>query len=128
MIERRARKGQATAEQFQLLVAAVRDYAIFLLDPDGRVVSWNSGAERIKGYTADEILGESFTRFYQPADIAAGVPIAALRQAAETGRYAGDGWRVRKDGTRFYAHVVIAALRDASGNMRGFAKVTQDVT
>ena len=128
MIERRARKGQATAEQFQLLVAAVRDYAIFLLDPDGRVVSWNSGAERIKGYAAEEILGESFTRFYQPADIAAGVPIAALRQAAEAGSYAGHGWRVRRDGSRFYAHVGITALRDASGTLQGFAKVTQDAT
>jgi PAS domain S-box-containing protein len=126
--KRQTERRLATDEQFRLLVSTVRDYAIFLLDNDGRVVSWNPGAERIKGYTAEEILGESFTRFYQPADIAAGVPIAALRQAAETGRYAGHGWRVRKDGTRFYAHVVIAALRDASGNMRGFAKVTQDVT
>ncbi len=118
----------ATDQQFRLLVEAVRDYAIFLLDTDGRVTTWNAGAERIKGYTTNEILGESFTRFYQPTDIAAGKPMAALHQAATTGRFSGTGWRVRKDGTRFHAHVVITALRDASGALQGFAKVTQDVS
>jgi PAS domain S-box-containing protein len=120
--------GQEGNEQFRLLVAAVKDYAIFLLDPEGRVVSWNAGAERIKGYRAQEILGESFTRFYPPQDIAAGVPLAALRQAQEQGRFEGYGWRLRKDGSRFYAHVTITALRDASDRLWGYAKVTQDFT
>jgi PAS domain S-box-containing protein len=123
-----ASEQHATGEEFGLLVAAVKDYAIFLLDPEGRVVSWNAGAERIKGYRAQEILGGSFTRFYQPQDVAAGMPAAALGRAREQGRFAGYGWRVRKDGSRFYAHVTITALRDASGTLWGFAKVTQDVT
>jgi PAS domain S-box-containing protein len=123
-----ASEQHAGGEQFRLLVAAVRDYAIFLLDPEGRVASWNAGAERIKGYRAQEILGESFTRFYPPQDVAAGVPAAALDQAGRQGRFVGHGWRVRNDGSRFYAHVTITALRDASGNLWGFAKVTQDIT
>jgi PAS domain S-box-containing protein len=120
--------GQAASEQFRLLVAAVKDYAIFLLDPQGRVMSWNAGAERIKGYRAEEIIGESFTRFYRPRDVEAGVPAAALDQATEHGRFAGYGWRVRKDGSHFYAHVTLTALRDAGGRLWGFAKVTQDYT
>jgi PAS domain S-box-containing protein len=123
-----ASQQRATGEQFRLLVAAVGDYAIFLLDPEGRVVSWNAGAERIKGYRAQEILGESFTRFYPPQDIAAGVAAAALAEAGKQGRFVGYGWRVRKDGSRFYAHVTITALRDPSGKLWGFAKITQDVT
>jgi PAS domain S-box-containing protein len=121
-------KGQQASEQFRLLVAAVKDYAIFLLDPQGRVMSWNAGAERIKGYRAEEILGEPFTRFYRPQDLEAGVPAAALRRAREQGRFAGYGWRVRKDGSHFYAHVTITALRDPDGRLWGFAKVTQDYT
>jgi PAS domain S-box-containing protein len=121
-------KPEQASEQFRLLVAAVRDYAIFLLDPEGRVMSWNAGAERIKGYRADEILGESFTRFYPPRDVEAGVPAAALQRAREQGRFVGYGWRLRKDGSRFYAHVTITALRDADGRLWGFAKVTQDYT
>jgi PAS domain S-box-containing protein len=128
MSGREAGQQRATGEQFGLLVAAVRDYAIFLLDPEGRVVSWNAGAERIKGYRAEEILGESFIRFYPPHDVAAGVPAAALGEAGEQGRFVGYGWRVRKDGSRFYAHVTITALRHASGKLWGFAKVTQDIT
>jgi PAS domain S-box-containing protein len=120
--------GQGASEQFRLLVAAVKDYAIFLLDPEGRVMSWNAGAERIKGYRAQEILGESFTRFYPPEDVEAGVPAAALEQASERGRFVAYGWRVRKDGSRFYAHVTITALRDAGGRLWGFAKITQDYT
>jgi PAS domain S-box-containing protein len=120
--------GQEASEQFRLLVAAVKDYAIFLLDPEGRVMSWNAGAERIKGYRADEILGESFTRFYPPQDVEAGVPARALARASEHGRFVAYGWRVRKDGSRFYAHVTITALRDAGGRLWGFAKVTQDYT
>jgi PAS domain S-box-containing protein len=120
--------GQEASEQFRLLVAEVKDYAIFLLDPKGRVMSWNAGAERIKGYRASEIIGESFTRFYPPRDVEAGVPAAALRRAREQGRFVGYGWRLRKDGSRFYAHVTITALHDAGGRLWGFAKVTQDYT
>jgi PAS domain S-box-containing protein len=120
--------GQEGSDQFRLLVAAVKDYAIFLLDPEGRVVSWNAGAERIKGYRAEEIVGQPFTRFYLPEDIEAGVPAAALGRAREDGRFEGYGWRLRKDGSRFYAHVTITALRDANGHLLGFAKVTQDFT
>jgi PAS domain S-box-containing protein len=118
----------ASADQFRLLVEAVRDYAIFLLDPTGRVVSWNAGAERIKGYTAEEILGQEFTRFYEPDDIAAGLPARMLARAAREGRFQGRGWRVRKDGRRFYAHVTLTALFDPSGQLIGYAKITQDVT
>jgi PAS domain S-box-containing protein len=120
--------GTASAEQFRLLVEAVRDYAIFLLDPSGRVVSWNAGAERIKGYTADEILGQHFTRFYRPDDVAAGLPARMLARAAAEGRAQGRGWRVRKDGGRFYAQVTLTALFDAQGQLSGYAKITQDVT
>jgi PAS domain S-box-containing protein len=120
--------GQEAGEQFRLLVAAVKDYAIFLLDPEGRVMSWNAGAERIKGYRAEEILGESFTRFYPPQDVEAGVPAAALQRAREDGRFVGYGWRLRRDGSHFYAHVTITALRDDGGRLWGFAKVTQDYT
>ena len=118
----------ASADQFRLLVEAVRDYAIFLLDPNGRVVSWNAGAERIKGYAAQEILGQEFTRFYEPDDIAAGLPARMLARAAREGRFQGRGWRVRKDGRRFYAQVTITALFDPSGQLVGYAKITQDVT
>jgi len=122
------RPAAASAEQFRLLVEAVRDYAIFLLDTDGRVVSWNSGAERIKGYTADEILGQHFTRFYEPDDVAAGIPLQMLARAAEEGRYQVRGWRVRKDGRRFYAQVTITALYDSAGQLTGYAKITRDMT
>jgi PAS domain S-box-containing protein len=118
----------ASDDQFRLLVEAVKDYAIFMLDPEGRVVSWNAGAERIKGYTADEILGEEFTRFYEPDDIAAGLPAAMLARAAREGRSQGRGWRVRKDGGRFYAQVTITALFGDRGQLIGYAKITQDVT
>jgi PAS domain S-box-containing protein len=118
----------ATAELFRLLVGAVKDYAIFLLDPEGRVASWNAGAERIKGYTAEEIVGHSFARFYPPEDRAAGVPDRMLARAAAEGRSVGQGWRVRRDGSRFYAHVTITALRDAAGRLQGFAKITRDIT
>jgi PAS domain S-box-containing protein len=120
--------GVASADQFRLLVEAVRDYAIFLLDPTGRVVSWNAGAERIKGYTAEEILGQEFSRFYEPDDVAAGLPARMLARAAREGRSQNRGWRVRKDGRRFYAQVTITALFDPSGQLVGYAKITQDVT
>ena len=113
---------------FQLLVNAVTDYAIYMLDLEGRVVSWNSGAVRLKGYSAEEILGQSFARFYTPEDLQAGIPQKALRSARETGRFDAEGWRVRKDGTRFWASVVIDAVRDKYGKTVGFAKVTRDIT
>ena len=121
-------RGVASTDQFRLLVEAVRDYAIFLLDPTGRVVSWNPGAERIKGYAAEEILGQEFTRFYEPDDVAAGLPARMLARAAREGRIQGRGWRVRKDGRRFYAQVTLTALFDPSGQLIGYAKITQDVT
>jgi PAS domain S-box-containing protein len=126
--ERVSRSGELAAEEFRLLVEGVKDYAIFLLDAGGRVVSWNQGAERIKGYTAPEILGEHFSRFYPEEDRAAGVPAKALAEASSQDRFEGYGWRVRKDGSRFYAHATITALYDDDGKLHGFAKVTQDVT
>jgi PAS domain S-box-containing protein len=126
--QRAAGAGAASADQFRLLVDAVRDYAIFLLDPEGHVVSWNAGAERIKGYTADEILGQHFSRFYEPDAVAAGVPAQMLARAAAEGRHQARGWRVRKDGGRFYAQVTLTALLDGQGQLTGYAKITQDVT
>src|SRR6266487_443427 len=127
-IERVDRSGQLAAEEFRLLVEGVKDYAIFLLDADGYVASWNPGAERIKGYTAPEILGEHFSRFYPEEDRAAGLPAKDLAEAANQDRSEGYRWRVRKDGSRFYARTTITALYDDNGNLHGFAKVTQDVT
>ena len=114
--------------QFRTLVQGVTDYAIFLLDPTGHVSSWNSGAERIKGYTANEIIGEHFSMFYTEEDRAAGVPQHNLRRAEAEGRTEQEGWRVRKDGTRFWAHVLIDRILDDDGRLVGFAKVTQDVS
>jgi PAS domain S-box-containing protein len=116
------------AARLQLFIEAVVDYAICMLDPQGLVASWNSGAQRIKGYTAREIIGQHFSRFYTDADRAAGMPAQALRSASETGRYETEGWRVRKDGTRFWANVVIDAIRDESGGLIGFAKITRDIS
>ncbi len=118
----------SNAELFRLLVASVEDYAIFVLDPEGRVSTWNPGAERIKGYTTEEILGQHFSLFYPPEDRARGVPARVLGEAASTGHWQGEGWRIRKDGTRFWANVTITALRDADGELVGFAKVTRDLT
>jgi PAS domain S-box-containing protein len=115
-------------QRFRLLVESVKDYAIFMLDPEGRVSSWNSGAERIKGYRADEIIGHPFSRFYTEEDVKRGKPDQALEVAAAQGRFEDEGWRVRKDGSRFWANVTISALRDSAGNLRGFAKVTRDFT
>src|SRR6185503_18894903 len=117
-----------TEERFRLLVDGVSDYAIYMLDPDGIVSSWNSGAERIKGYTSEEIIGKHFSRFFATQDIEAGKPWEELATARRTGRAEDEGWRVRKNGERFWARVVVTALRDSAGHMRGFAKVTQDLT
>src|SRR4051812_5358646 len=97
------------ANRYEMLIQGVVDYAIYMLDPDGRVASWNPGAEKIKGYSEDEILGEHFSRFYTPEDRAAGVPERALRMAIETGRFTAEAWRCRKDGRRFWALVVISS-------------------
>ena len=112
----------------QLLIDSVIDYAIFQLDKDGIVSSWNPGAERIKGYKATEIIGEHFSRFYTDEDRAAGVPVRALETAARAGKFEAEGWRVRKDGSRFWASVVIDPIRDDTGELLGFAKVTRDIT
>jgi PAS domain S-box-containing protein len=113
---------------YQLLVESVQDYAIFVLDSTGHVMSWNPGAQRFKGYTRDEIVGRHFSTFYPPEDIAAGKPDWELEVAEAEGRLEDEGWRVRKDGTRFWANVVITALRDDMGTLVGFAKVTRDLT
>src|SRR6267142_2792545 len=115
-------------EQFRLLVQSVTDCAIFLLDRSGRVISWNEGAERIKGYSAGEIVGRPIALFYPPEDRDAGKPEQALNCAEREGRFQTEGWRLRKDGSRFWADVVITALRDARGGLRGFAKMTRDMT
>jgi PAS domain S-box-containing protein len=113
---------------YRLLVQGVRDYGIFMLDTSGNIASWNAGAERIKGYREEEIVGQHFSVFYPPEDVAAGKPERELRQAVAEGRLEDEGWRVRKDGTRFWANVVITALFDGTGKLRGFGKVTRDVT
>jgi PAS domain S-box-containing protein len=113
---------------FRLLVASVVDYAIYMLDPQGRVTSWNAGATRIKGYAAEEILGQPFSRFFLEEDARAGKPAKLLQVAEREGRHEEEGWRVRKDGTRFWASAVITALRDVDGKLVGFAKVTRDLT
>lgn len=115
-------------ERFRLLVDNVKDYAIFMLDPQGYVVSWNAGAARIKGYTRDEIVGKHFSLFYLPEDAAAGKPARELTIARQLGHVEDEGWRVRKDGTTFWANVNITAVRDESNRLRGFAKVTRDLT
>lgn len=114
--------------RFQLLVDAVTDYAIYMLDPKGIVSSWNAGAQRFKGYTQDEILGEHFSRFYTDEDKATELPRRALETAAREGKFEAEGWRLRKDGTRFWAHVVIDPIRDSGGNLIGYAKITRDLT
>jgi PAS domain S-box-containing protein len=115
-------------ERFKLLVESVRDYAIFMLDPSGYVLTWNAGAERFKGYRADEIIGQHFSRFYPPEALASGLPARELQVAGETGVFEDEGWRVRKDGSLFWANVVITSMRDAEGELVGFAKVTRDLT
>jgi PAS domain S-box-containing protein len=115
-------------ERFRLLVQGVTDYAIYMLDPDGHVTNWNVGAHRIKGYSEEEITGQHFSIFYTPEDREAGLPTKALATAARVGRYEKEGWRVRKDGTRFFANVVIDAIFNEQGTLIGFAKVTRDIT
>jgi len=117
-----------TDESFHLMVESVTDYAIVMLDPEGRVVSWNAGAQRIKGYSAEEIVGQHFSRFYPGEDIERGAPQRDLDAATAKGRFEDEGWRVRKDGSTFWANVIFTAVRDQAGNLRGFAKLTRDLT
>jgi PAS domain S-box-containing protein len=115
-------------ERLRLMISAVKDYAILMLDPEGFVVSWNAGGERIKGYRAEEIIGQHFSRFYPAEDVAAGKPAKMLEMAARDGRAEDEGWRLRKDGSSFWADAVITAVRDEKGRLRGFGKVTRDLT
>ena len=115
-------------ESFRLVVESIRDYAIFMLEPDGRIRSWSPGAARLNGYAADEIVGRHFSIFYTPEDVEAGKPAHELAIASETGRSEEEGWRVRKDGSRFWANVVVTAVRDQTGKLLGLARITRDVT
>jgi PAS domain S-box-containing protein len=121
-------QSKSSDSQFRRLVQAVTDYAIYMLNPDGIITSWNAGAERIKGYAEADVIGQHFSRFFTPEDRAAGKPERALKTARETGRFEDEGWRVRKDGSRFWALAVLDAIRDADGNLVGFAKITRDMT
>jgi PAS domain S-box-containing protein len=118
----------ASEQQFRLLVQGVTDYAIYMLSVDGEITNWNTGAQRIKGYDADEVIGTNFSRFYTEEDRANGLPARALATARDAGRYESEGWRVRKDGRRFWAHVVIDPIYDDLGGLMGFAKITHDIT
>jgi PAS domain S-box-containing protein len=115
-------------ERYRLLVESIKDYAIFMLDPQGHILTWNAGAERSNGYTAEEIIGKHFSIFYPEQDVQAGKPARELQSAAAEGRFEDEDWRLRKDGTRFWANVVITALLDAQGTLVGFGKVTRDLT
>jgi len=123
-----APRDDSVEERFQLLIEAVVDYGIFMLDPEGHVVSWNTGAENLKGYTREDILGRHFSVFYPPNVVATGWPDEELRRARKLGRFEDEGWRVRKDGSRFWANVVITALFDRDGVLTGYAKITRDLT
>ena len=115
-------------QQMRALIEGVRDHAIYLMDKDGNIATWNEGGERLKGYTSDEILGRHFSRFFTPEDVQRGRPARVLELAAQRGRHEEEGWRVRKDGSRFWANTVLTAIRDSAGNLTGFAKVTRDFT
>jgi len=117
-----------SAELFRLLVESVGDYAIFVLDPEGRVLTWNEGAKALKGYSREEIVGQHFSKFYPPEAVQSGWPTRELTLAAKEGRFSDEGWRVKKDGSSFWASVTITALRDPNGQLSGFAKVTQDLS
>src|ERR1700726_2382578 len=113
---------------FRLLVESVKDYAIFVLDPGGHVLTWNEGAQAIKGYTSNEIVGQHFSKFYLPEAVQSGWPSRELALAEREGRFADEGWRVKKDGSSFWASVIITPLFDSEGHLSGFAKVTQDLS
>jgi len=131
MAEEKVGRPMAAADDGQLyrrLVEAVTDYAIYMLDSGGYVTSWNAGAQRFKGYTPDEIIGQHFSRFYTEQDRATNLPARALKIAASEGKFEAEGWRLRRDGSRFWAHVVIDPVRDENGDVTGYAKVTRDLT
>jgi PAS domain S-box-containing protein len=119
---------RSAGELLRLLVESVSEYALFVLDREGHIITWNPGAERIKGYRADEIIGRHFSVFYPEEEVSSGEPHAELTAAAEHGSFEDEGWRIRKDGSRFWANVVITAMRDPNGDLVGFAKVTRDLT
>jgi len=121
-------RAKRAANQLRLLIEGTTEYAIFMLDPTGHILTWNPGAERIKGYQADEIIGEHFSRFYPSEATERGFPEYELKVARSVGRFEDEGWRVRKDGTQFWANVVITAIHDESGNLQGFSKITRDMT
>ena len=130
LTERKAAEDELrqSQEQFRLLVQGVTDYAIYMLNPEGMITNWNLGAQRIKGYAPEEIIGAHFSKFYTDEDREAGEPQRALETAAREGRFEKEGWRVRKDGSRFWANVVIDAIRDDRGELIGYAKITRDIT
>src|SRR5260370_26349045 len=125
---KRMRAEGESEERFRFLVERIKDLAILTLDPQGRIVSWNAGAERIEGYTASEIIGRHFSCFHTPDDIELGQPAEELRMAASNGQFETEGWRVRRDGSRFWAAVLITVTRDGGGNLRGFSTITRDLT
>src|SRR3977135_1699764 len=126
-LTRYARSESHLGELFHLMIESVRDYAIFMLDPTGHIITWNTGAQRIKGYSADEIIGRHFSIFYSAEETRSGKPEYELRVALEEGRFEDEGWRIRKDGTRFWANVIITTVRDGVGEVVGFAKLTRDL-
>src|SRR5262249_37490963 len=119
---------QASEQHFHMLVQGVKDYAIYMLDPQGHITSWNSGAEYIEGYREEEIIGQHVSRFHTPEDQQSGLPAAALKQAKEKGKYEAEGWLVRKDGGRYWASVVVNAIFSKDGALIGFAKIVRDIT
>ena len=121
-------EGLSEQQRLQLLINSITDYAIYMLDSEGRVATWNPGAERFKGYTADEIIGQNFSVFFTPEDRGAGLPQRALRTALAEGRFEAEGWRLRKDGSRFWVNAVLDPIFDPSGDHVGFAKITRDIT
>src|SRR6185312_16388556 len=125
---RKSARQTEDAWRLQLLIDSVVDYPIYMIDLNGRVLTWNAGAAQLKGYTADEIIGQPFSKFFTPEDQAREFPQQALATVAQTGRFETEGWRVRADGTRFWALAVIDAVRDHDGKLVGFAKITRDMT
>src|SRR3954465_3098539 len=123
-----SREFKMTDDRYRMLVESITDYAIYMLDPEGRITNWNAGAQRFKGYTPEEIVGQHFSRFYTEEDRQAELPRRALETAAREGRFECEGWRVRQDGSRFWAHVIIDPIRDDHGDLIGLAKITRDIT
>jgi len=125
---RNVRELQSTDSIYRLLVENITDYAIYMIDPDGFICSWNPGAEKFKGYTADEIIGHHFSEFFTPEDRQASLPQYALTQAFEYGKFESEGWRLRKDGSKFWAYAVLDSIRAPDGTLLGYAKITRDIS